>query len=563
MSGNVFQPNLSGVQAYTHVDRPVEDKATAQAFDFGLKGAVEYARRDAVTDLLGDADSADQAAGQEGDVNKDMALESINNLAKLARARKSGLGLDKSRDRARAILARAKNDNPLFAGDIQKAYNSYFGGGAGGLFELTPEEKADHAFREDVQMLKNQLKITSEDAADRIRNQTRDALRLKEIETAAAERNIAADEYNGFFTLSLRSAGEILKTEMFEDIQANGALTEGKKLYYKQRAHQLADAIRSRSTNLLRDSQGNIQFGAIDREGMDAAEDQVTTWISKYEQLADDQDLQTYMANNKEITNSKHRVAFLNAFGPLVAAREAGGPEFQPVIMQTILDNKPFTEVAKRQPFVAAVLSSLGDYEDAFGTASGASISRLLGRPENVFGARQKDVEAAGTLAMMSTNQGTAVLKHVVNSDNVTEASEMFRETYSRVPEGVAVLTNRNYKKLVESDPEAYRPILEKSIQGAVGGIKSASIIETGEVDFSIDIVPPSQDTVTLKGTSRGITQPAQYTGKSATPTVKARMKDLMGMANTYPYLWEDKYSNPTNYVRSLFGLNPIETKEE
>lgn len=562
MQDNIFQPNLGQSAAYTYIDKPIQNDTTAKAVGLAAKVGIEAAKKIAVHDLTGGTTTPDEAAGQApsadelnisamptSDVNRAMAMESIDNLAKLSRARKSGMGLDAAQDRARALYSRAVNANPLFAGEIRDAYKNYFGGGGtgSGIFDATPEEKATLQFREDVQMLSNELQIPSQDAADRIRLQREQEIRLKDIEATAAERNLNGDEFVGFTQVSLRQGGEVLKADIAAQIVKTGPLTPEQKQVYLNQVQQLASQTQARSTELMRDGSGKLQLGAVDREGLAAAQAQVDNFVKNYTMYINDNDLQTIVNANKEITNSKYRTALLESFGPLIAIREVVGNDASAYALQEMMNNKSFTQIAKDQPFLAGVFSSLGDFNNAYGTSLGQSMQAMIGKSDNRFGSQQKDVEVAGIVAALSSSNGAKNFDLFVTDGDKASSLSLFKETFTKVPEAVTTLTRPDYRAMVRANPSKYTAELQASADGALKGLSTRALLDSEGMkpDLKMSFTVPNPALPDVQVTLKG---------DGASEVVKERFREVSNLLETYPTIWETDFESPYHFMADYFG---------
>lgn len=582
MPDNIFQPTLSDPGAYTRVQAPVQDNVTNQALELATRVGVAAAKRSAVNDLLGGPATPDEAAGQANsaaeqgviaapvdEVSQEMALESIDSLAKLSRARQSGLGLDQARGRARAILARSVNDNPLFADDIRKAYQSYFGGGGGGagLFAPTPEEKADNDFRQNVQLLSRELQIAPQDAADRIRTQKQGEERLRDIELHAAERNITGDEYNGFHSLAFIQSGSAVRADIQADILANGELTPERKQFYLNQVEAGIENVQTRATDLLRNDEGQLVFGTVDREGLAAAQSQVDNYRNQMRLYIENNDLQTIVTANREIADAAHRTALVNNFGVQLAMMEIGGRDAGELVIQAMLKNEPYVKVAAENPFMASVLQGLGNYEDAYANIIGQGMGSLLGVSQNTYGARQKQVEQAGIIAAMSGSDGARLLGHVANQEETTAALGKFKEAFAAVPESILVMRSPQYRAQVTADPAKYTPFVEAAIDGTIRGLKGLSIIDSSDGNPNLRITQEVTAGIlggqTPSPTGQGIVPNFVLTGNGASGIVNARFKEALEIASRYPEVWQGEFENVGDYLRSKFGQQPEGGNEE
>lgn len=571
MPDNVFQPTLSETSAYTAIQSPVRDEATAQAVDLVTKVGVAGARASAVNDLLGDARTIDEAAAsslnaaEEGadvatvsDVEQKMALETIDNLSKLSRARKAGLGLDQARDRARAVLARAVNDNPLFADDIRKAYKSYFGGVGKDLFDATPEEKAAAQYREDRAELSLVLGVSESEAGNRLRKRALNEERLTEIQATKGERDLTGDEYLQGVELNSQNMMQDIQSDIFAEIQANGALSPELKQAFTARIRAAKLDAQRAANNLLRDPQGRLVYGSIDRESLNAGNQRISQMETDLLNLVNDTELLKVVQDNNAITNARYQTAVMKNYGGWKALKDAVGPEVTSLIFQATLDNEAYAQVIRNSATGKAIIRGGEAFYEDFPTAVSLGAGSLFGVKEQMpqverSGAAQNELAQEGVLAIMANPKGTELINKAVEQ-NAGVATATMKDALSKKPEAAVVFASPRWRARISQDPAKWNPVVDEALKGAANGVRGQIVAAGGSATPQLTI-----ERVTLRGQP---TDRITVRGASATGAVEQRVEEAFKVAINNPGVWQGRFNSPEDYVRSLFGIE-VETTEE
>lgn len=190
-----------GVQDNTAADvvEAVGDGALALGKGYS-EALVEGGARD-VADAQGDTDAVNALQDQVVDgqtIDSTIARETTDDLTKISQFRKAGGSSSEARIRARTSVNKALA-NPVgqfFKDDIIKAADKFIGEGTGtgGLFELSPAEKAQRAYSQEVHALSLTLKTDLDGAELALQTEQKYVQELQEMSVIQARRGLTESE---------------------------------------------------------------------------------------------------------------------------------------------------------------------------------------------------------------------------------------------------------------------------------------------------------------------------------------------------------------------------------
>lgn len=544
------------------IEQPMQDTVTPALLGTVGKIVVGVAREGAVKELTGSGKLAAEAGADESllpqadapEQDQAAALESIDTLSKLASARKAGLPIGQARTRATAILKRAVNDNPLFADDVRKAYNNFFGGtGAGSIFELTAEEKAIEKYKGDVMTRSLELNIAPEAAAQSIRKEQQNSLLLKEFEVQGKERSLNADGFVNYAQINATDSVDSIMRGVIAEVKSTGAISPERTAEIKGQLKMLRIQLKRQQNALLQDETGRPILDMVDRQGINAANELIDDQVNYAISLLEDQTALKLSADNYAVLNNNFNTAVIKNFGQFKAIKDALGEQGSALYFQKLLGNEAFTQVAQNDPFVKSVLASGENFKRDFMNATGKAMSYSTGKD----GAATLDNEGkAGMLYLLGTDATQSALKQLkaVEGNRVDEA---ITESVKESPQAIAVLKNPTWKRRIATDPQ-YKSIAGAAMAGAAKSAKISIMSDLDSFDISginLRVAGGPQTPAVLDNFNerRGFTD--IYFDGDLSGATRSKIQGMYDVARQNPSLWDGEFASSLDYVKSLIGM--------
>lgn len=568
----VFDPQVGSPSASApYIERPVQDQVTPAVAGLVTKGIIGIARNEAVSDLTGSGKLAAEAGADESllpqadapEQDQLAALDSIDTLSKLAAARKAGLPIGQARTRATAILKRAVNDNPLFADDVRKAYNNFFGGtGAGSIFELTAEEKAVEKYKGDVMTRSLELGVAPEVAAQSIRKEQQNSLMLKEFEVQGKERSLNADGYVNYAQINATDNVDSIMRGVISEVKSTGAISPERTAEIKGQLKMLGVQLKRQQNALLRDETGRPILDMVDRQGIDAANKLIDDQVNNAISLLDDQTALKLSTDNYTVLNNNFNTAVIKNFGQFKAVKDALGEQGSALYFQKMLGNEAFTQVAQNDPFVKSVLASGENFKRDFMNATGKAMSYSTGKD----GSTTLDNEGkVGMLSLLGTDATQAAIKQLKSVEG-NRVDEAVTASVKESPRSLAVFKNDTWKRRVAKDPQ-YKEVLNAAMDGAAKAAKIRIVTDTDSFDPSAIVVEQGYVGVQTYGTpgdyrsvkTEKVPKGVIVRGDKVSSELRQQITLMYDVAEQNPSLWQGEYSSAIDYVKARLGLRTVE----
>lgn len=548
MPSNIFAPELSKVSANTFSQGASVDTSGGEFLAGMGELAVEGGRQHAVSSLTsGDLVVPKEALASQEDTDEvGMALagESINSLGKLAAARKAGLPLPQAKARAAGILKASKNDNAFYSGDVQKAYNQYFGGGGGSsIFTPTPQEKAEADYKASVVALSLKLNVSEDIAEKRIEDNEQMKFDQSKIAYTRAKRDLNGDEYMSYASSSANEARMNISQALIADVNANGALSPQRLLEYKQQLPLIEANLHKK----LKKMGGGKKISA--RAYQDVRKE-IDDTIFSLKGLMDDSAMLGIVTANQSILKNNFDGAVLKNFGALKAVKDSMGEVGVTKLLTAFQGNDELGLILENDPFFKQVTGMVGNFEQDLSLIMGKGAKKLFG--ESMVGA-ENDQATAGFIGMLgSKGMGKVVEEGAkMNADSV----KMFQDAGVKSPGSLSLLSKGEYPALIERNPEGWRKQLEGSLEGVMRSTKAAMIIANGGVAVNFDV----QEVEDVWGNSQFslASRPVviRAVGDGVDATTQSNLASMVKLVTKYPYLWKGKHSSGLDYIRKLFKI--------
>lgn len=568
-TNNVFNPQLSDVQANTFIQDTAVDTTAAQAFTLAANVGVEVGKSIATDSLTGGSSSPDEVVGdtsllpqaEDNAEDQQRALGSINDLGKLAAARKAGLPLAQAKSRATTILKTAINDNPFFADDIRQSYQSYFGGSGASIFKMTPQEEAVAKYEANVTSTALKLQTSFEVAATRIRDVEEMTFQKQQMENQSKERQLNGDDYVGYAQMNASLARTNVSSAIIAEYNLSGSLSPEKVAEFKQQLPLLESQLHEELRKLQVDEDGNPRIGKINSSSRDAARKEIDDTIFSLKALIDDSAMQKIISENAGILKNNYDTAVIKHFGAIKAIKDTMGEEAVKYIFQAMKGNKPMTTIMENDPYFANIVGRSGNFEKDLANLIGHGIEGLFGvpnvtgNPEAPVSPRTQDMVNGGVLAMMSSVDGSRFIEKSIDLN--ADADTVVSKAIVKSPGALINFAKPEFTTKVARNPKKWKPMLEKGIDAVRRSTMAHYMIENGGIPTNFDIQglrdgfspnPPTADEV------RSATR-YRATGDGVDGVMQSNINTIRAVAQKNPILWEGEYDSALDYIRSIFNI--------
>lgn len=573
-TNNVFNPQLSDVQANTFIQDTAVDTTAAQAFTLASGAAIEVGKSIATSNLTGGATSPDEVVGnatllpqpEDNPEDQQRALGSINDLGKLAAARKAGLPLAQAKSRATTILKTAINDNPFFADDIRKSYQSFFGGSGASIFKMTPQEEAVANYQANVSSTALKLQTSFEVAAARIRDVEDNTFKKQQMEVQSRERQLNGDDYVGYAQTNAVIARTNVSSAIIAEYNANGSLSPEKVAEFKQQLPLLESQLHSELRKLQVDEDGNPRIGKISAKSRDAAQKVVDDTIRSLNGLIDDSAMQKIVSENAGILKNNYDMAVIKHFGAIKAIKDAMGEDAVKYIFQAMKGNKAMSTIFENEPYFAEIAGRTGKFEQDLTDFIGHGTNALFGGAELSPTGGSADSNAplspetqgkinGGVLALMSSTDSSRFLEKAieVNPDSDTVVANAIVKS----PGALINFNKPEYTSKIARNPEKWKPMLEKSIDAVRRSTMAHYMIENGGIPTNFDIQGLRDGFSSKPPTADELHSATRYraTGDGVDGVMQSNINTIRAVAQKNPMLWEGEYDSALDYIRSIFNI--------
>lgn len=569
MPSNVFNPQLSDVSANTFIQDTKVSTVAADAFTLLANTGVEVGKSIAIDNLTGGSGSPSEVEGDasllpdiEGSViDREKALGSISDLKKLSAARKAGLPLAQAKSRATTILKTAINDNPFFADDIRKEYKTYFGGSGSDIFKMTPQEEAVAKYQQERAGLALKLQVSEDVAGARMKSVEETTYQKQQMELKSSERALNGDDYVFYAQASASLARTNMSSAIIAEYNANGTLSPESVASFKQQLPLLESQLHDELFKLQKDENGQPQIGRINAKARENARREIDDTINSLKGLIDDSAMQKIVSENQSIIKDNYDIAVVKHFGALKAVKDVMGEDTVKYIFQSMRGNKAWTQIVENEPFFAEIVGRTGNFEKDSANWVGVGAKALFGSftGEGVDTApttkREEDEQAAGVIALMSSNKGAELLTGALRADE--DKSSVIAQAITKSPGALFNFTKPEYEAKIQKNPEVWKETIGKSIEGVKRNTLARYMISQGGIPNNFDI-QALRDTFSPNKTTDGeITSSSRIraTGDGVDETLQSNINTIYKVANKYPMLWKGQYESSLDYIRSIFNL--------
>ena len=467
LSREIYQPQVSQINSTVTPEQGVVDSGAVQLFTDVAQVATEatfaFTRQEELSELRGTFDKIVQARQQGGDSTK--------------------LQL-----RARAALDKAKANTPWAAQEADALFRSTFsGGGSGGVFSKTPEEKAQEAHLQKVEETRLALGLSSaEEAQKRIT-----------LEENAKSAKIMADSqkevrnYNSELVFSNTQTQLNNQSIKFMDAMnrmintGGGSLSADNVRSINLTVDQEALRLRQELNAQTRDPKtGHL---LISKDGYETNLKEIEDWAAETKAMAADQGyLKLIQELNSEqsaeinfVANQKYRT---------LKELEAGGGQ---AAVKAFLDIAMQPEGTKKEflkKFSNPVVQEMFKQQGSFKEASSTGFDKLvLPTPNNIF---MTEAEAYATGTELNDPRNSVLLTAILDGlttgiGNVDPYMSMIKKN----PDSSALTWSDRFKSWAASNKGKAKTALDATVQSLRTSFLSAYVSENSSLPTDLEVV--------------------------------------------------------------------------
>lgn len=569
---NGFQQELSGVDlsAASFTTQGVRDDSRLQQAQ-ALVGAAQTAGRAfAVGNLLGEQTDASLVEADPSLNESPATQESIDNLTKLAAARKGGMKGSEAQARAGAIVREAKSSlvGAFFRDDIDQAAKSFFGGGIGGgagFFKdvLTPQEKAQQEFEGLVAQTSLEFGVSPDSAKEIIRHQRNQQLRISDMQEKLQNQKFTEQDYSAFATLTVEQTGQQIMGQFLR----GGKMSPEQLNQLQQDLPRFASTLKQKLTQAARGPEGRA---LISQSALNTELAKVDKMVETLSQMSTNTSLLELSKQNKELFSNNLDIFTMQNFGDWMVFQKAGGDEGMRFLFEQMRGNQSFKAWAESNNPLLARVGSM--YEngtlDPNNILSGGAMA-MIGQGSDPSG-RLTDEEAAGAAQLLTGKGSSKTFMNMLSEDEAAVLKHT-KELMEKVPESIIALSSPEYQARFTESPDVMMKVLQSALEGAATTAMFQRMQETGQmgaIPSPISFVPVSptgiardsqaqgsflpSGTAGVRAAATGTTGQMNVEGEGVTSRVRASARDMLKVARTYPQLWEGKYESAEEYITNV-----------
>jgi len=529
LAGNLFSPELGTVNSSVTPAAPVNKSANVQLF----------------ADVLNVATEASFAyAGQQ-------ELDSLKKkFSNIAQARMQGGKSSALQAKARAALDEAKANSPWIAKKADSLFQTSFGGGSGGVFEKTPQEKAEEAYQADVSEKAIRLGVSNEEAAKRIA-----------MEENAASAKVLADsqkdvrEYNGELVFSNTQVQVNNKSVQLMDA-AKRAMKNGGgtiSLDDKRSLEFTIDAtvaqLKGELASQVRDpNSGHLLIGKAE---YDDSLSEIEEWAATSKQLIGDNSYLKVIQDVNSSDQAEIQALATRDYRLIKILNEAGG---QATVQDFIAavnrkEGQAKQSLINRNPILKQAFKQQGSFNQASKTA----LDKIMVPSDDAFSLVDNEAYALGTVVNDPRNSRLAQTV-VEKAATEPQAQKVVGQMVQKNPDSAAIVWSDRYKAWAQANEGKAKRVNETALSGLKKGFLSTYAADNQALptDFSIGSAPAP--TSRLASSKQRAPKPNTITGDGMTPESAVFLRNMLAVYSFNPKELEK--------VRSESGVSDMTPQE-
>lgn len=529
MAGNLFSPELGTVNSSVTPTAPVNKSANVQLF----------------ADVLNVATEASFAyAGQQ---ELDGLKKKFSNIAQ---ARVQGGKSSALQAKARAALDEAKASSPWIAKKADALFQSSFGGGSGGVFEQTPQEKAEAAYEADVAEKAIRLGISNEEAAKRI-SMEENAASAKTL--ADAQKDVR--EYNGELVFSNTQVQVNNKSVQLMDA-AKRAMTNGGGTISHEDKRSLEFTIDSTVAQLkselaaqVRDpNSGHLLIGKAE---YDAALTEIEDWATTSKQIVGDNSYLTIIQEVNTASQAEIQAVANRNYPTLKALSAAGGQAAVSAYINAV--NRK--EGAAKQILIESnpVTKDIFKQQGSFQQAAKTGLDKIMVPNDDMFSLGESEALALGTVVNDPRNSKLAQAV-VEKASTEPQAKQAVEQMVQKNPDSAAIVWSDRYKAWAQANEGKAARVNETALSGLKKGFLSTYAADNQALptDFSIGSAP--KPTSRIASSKQRAPNPNTISGDGMTKESAVFLRNMLAVYSFNPKELEK--------ARSDSGVKDLTPKE-
>ncbi len=450
----------------------------------------------------------------------------------IAQARAQGGKSSALQAKARAALDEAKANSPWIAQQADKLFQTSFGGGgSGGTFSKTPQEKAEEEYLQQVTGKALQLGVSNEEAAKRI-----------SMEENAATAKVLADsqkdvrEYNGEVVFANTQVQLNTRTVQFMDALKRGMTNGGGSLSLDDK-RSLEFAVSSQAASLkaelssqVRDpNTGHLLIGKAE---YDSSLKEIEDWVENSKQLVGDSSYLKVIQDVNTANQAEVQVLASKQYPTLKILNAAGGQ----AAVQTYIEASKRPEGASKQILIGShpVVADMFKQQGSFNQAAMTGIDKLV-VPKDTFSAiSEPEAYAAGT---MLNDPRNAKLTETVVEKAATEADSArgLEGIVQKNPDSSAMIWSDRYKAWAQANTGKAERVNSTVLGGLKKGFLSTYAADNSALPSSFSIGTAPKPTSKLASSKQRAPKLNTISGEGITKESATFLRNILSVYSKNP----------------------------
>lgn len=458
-------------------------------------------------------------------------LEDLNKtFSKISQARAQGGKSSTLQAKARAALDQAKANAPWIADKADSLFKTTFGGGSGGgVFEKSPQEKAEEAYAQQVKQTSLQLNISETEAQKRIAF-TKNAEHAAEV----AKQQKQAREYNGELVFA-NTATQINKQSLdFQDAirrgmeQNGGALSQDSKRSLIMMVDQTAAKMLAElNSNVRDDATGHLLVG---KKELEDTQSKVDAWVKNTKEMINDQAMLKVIQDANAEQNAEIQLLANEKFKTLKVINAAGGQ----AAVDTYLKVAQRPEGPAKQLLINSnpVVQSMFAVEGSFSEAGASGVDKVF-LPEAGDNPTMNEAEALATGTLLADPANAKITQTVVEqAASNPQAAQAVNSMVAKNPDSAVIAVTDKYKAWRANNAEKGKKFEENVLGGLKRSFLATYVADNEKLPDSFYIGPAKDDDKPKSRTSRKSRAPKPNTvhGEGITKESTAALRNMLSI---------------------------------
>ena len=569
-SQELSQVNLSDASFTTP---GVRDDTRLQRAQLIAQTASSAGQAVAVNQLTGEQRSASLVEADPSLVDSPEARQAIDDLTKLTAARRAGLGISETRARAGSIVRQAKSSlvGAFFTDEIDAAAKDFFGGGqlgSGGIFEMTPAEKAQADYEGLIAQTALEFGVSPTAAQNIINHQRAQAVRTADMEEKLKNQKFTEQDFAAYTTQTVEQFSQQIMGTFFR----GGDLNPEQLNALQADIPRFASQLKQRITQAARGPDGRA---LVSQAALNTELAKVDKMVETLTGMSNNKSLLDITKQNKELMSNNIDIFTMQNFADWQVIQRAGGDEGMRWFFENARGNKVYDVWAQSNNPILARMGGLYNtgQMNPLNIISGGMAALSSGQG-GAPGGKLTDEQVAGATEYLTGKGSSKSFLEMLSKDEGA-VLQRSREMYEKVPQSIVHLATPEWQARHTENPAQ----MEKVIQNALVGVQTAANLQrfvdggARAAPGPISITPVALTAIQrdqqsqgsfLPGGTAGVrralgaaTGEVNVTGDNVSASVRGNVRDMLKVARAYPTLWEGNYESAEDFVINLMDKGP------